>query len=610
MGHQPSQSRSNPQSARQHSADVSSPGFGYPDPSTTGDPNAHVPISIMQGHNRSGSSYGAGFAAARSPPKTKSTSHVPCKFFPLGQCQAGSACQFSHDLDPTTQNAPCKYFSRGSCKFGQSCALLHVLPDGRIINRPPPRGGMAPYGRRGTNPNNMFPAGPSTPLSINTQEQGGPADYGGYPAQDAPPAYTHQPNSPVFRAEIHPSNSSSPYGSPHGDLLQARSPPRPGLSARDAQLPSSWDSQGISHAARNGPFAASVPGRFGLESPPSSYPNKAQLGNTSLRDRDSAFADTANLDGVLHGLGSSPRDIEPFSFAKRPLHSERFGRPRPAISSSLDVRHTSFPNDLANSEPDSDSDEGAGEDLLPSSLHDLIPIDKLRRPSRSAAEEDSSHWSAQRRMFSNGANTEIKPGSMSPHSSSPSRYSAMWAARSSAPKPEAETNPVSAFGHVGSPLRPSNLRTSSTNASPPPANGGSGLSMLTSQLQRARLGDSPSAGMSDRPPQSQTLAPNGMQETGHSSMPTPSPSADPSLNPIGNTGVARDKTDDETMFSMEDEGDEDDNGLAASEAEPPMDRRRVPSGGAAPAPPRSWAAMAAAGVAGRGVGVIGGGRGK
>lgn len=40
------------------------------------------------------------------------TSHVPCKFYPYGTCQAGAACQFSHDLDPTTQNAPCKYFTK------------------------------------------------------------------------------------------------------------------------------------------------------------------------------------------------------------------------------------------------------------------------------------------------------------------------------------------------------------------------------------------------------------------------------------------------------------------------------------------------------------------
>jgi hypothetical protein len=41
------------------------------------------------------------------------TSHVPCKFFRQGQCQAGKACPFSHDLSSTTDNV-CKYFAKVS----------------------------------------------------------------------------------------------------------------------------------------------------------------------------------------------------------------------------------------------------------------------------------------------------------------------------------------------------------------------------------------------------------------------------------------------------------------------------------------------------------------
>lgn len=39
------------------------------------------------------------------------TSHVPCKFFRQGACQAGKACPFSHDLSSTTDNV-CKYFAK------------------------------------------------------------------------------------------------------------------------------------------------------------------------------------------------------------------------------------------------------------------------------------------------------------------------------------------------------------------------------------------------------------------------------------------------------------------------------------------------------------------
>jgi hypothetical protein len=41
------------------------------------------------------------------------TSHVPCKFFRQGTCQAGKACPFSHDPASTTDNV-CKYFAKVS----------------------------------------------------------------------------------------------------------------------------------------------------------------------------------------------------------------------------------------------------------------------------------------------------------------------------------------------------------------------------------------------------------------------------------------------------------------------------------------------------------------
>ena len=40
------------------------------------------------------------------------TSHVPCKFFRSGQCQAGKACPFSHSTDMSSADTPCKYFAK------------------------------------------------------------------------------------------------------------------------------------------------------------------------------------------------------------------------------------------------------------------------------------------------------------------------------------------------------------------------------------------------------------------------------------------------------------------------------------------------------------------
>lgn len=66
----------------------------------------------------------------------KNLSHVPCKFFRQGVCQAGNSCPFSHNLDGTlaADKLPCKYFQKGNCKFGLKCALAHFLPDGTRVN--------------------------------------------------------------------------------------------------------------------------------------------------------------------------------------------------------------------------------------------------------------------------------------------------------------------------------------------------------------------------------------------------------------------------------------------------------------------------------------------
>lgn len=69
-----------------------------------------------------------------SSAKASNLSHVPCKFFKQGSCQAGDSCPFSHAINASTADAPCKYFQKGNCKFGNKCALAHILPDGRRVN--------------------------------------------------------------------------------------------------------------------------------------------------------------------------------------------------------------------------------------------------------------------------------------------------------------------------------------------------------------------------------------------------------------------------------------------------------------------------------------------
>lgn len=66
----------------------------------------------------------------------KNLSHVPCKFYKQGVCQAGDSCPFSHNVEGSSaaDKLPCKYFQKGYCKFGLKCALAHYLPDGTRIN--------------------------------------------------------------------------------------------------------------------------------------------------------------------------------------------------------------------------------------------------------------------------------------------------------------------------------------------------------------------------------------------------------------------------------------------------------------------------------------------
>lgn len=62
------------------------------------------------------------------------TSHVPCKFFRQGACQAGTACPFSHDLGSAAENI-CKYFAKVSCFFRRAagCVSAALFRHGHVL---------------------------------------------------------------------------------------------------------------------------------------------------------------------------------------------------------------------------------------------------------------------------------------------------------------------------------------------------------------------------------------------------------------------------------------------------------------------------------------------
>ncbi|OQO01194.1 hypothetical protein B0A48_13437 [Cryoendolithus antarcticus] len=426
--------------------------------------------------------------------KRADTSHVPCKFYLQGQCQAGRMCPFSHDLESITRPMPCKYFAKGHCKFGTKCSLLHITPDGIVMNRryaPPPQqyapggqgqGGMYAQALPGLLSMQALGQRPNGNVEL-AQEDGANWHYGGQNGFDVP--------------QLDYSSSSPQYGSPTQADHFGSPPQHKGLSVLDAPLPSSFDSNGISMAARNGPFAASVPSRFGIESPPSSLPHhKSHLRSVALRDlHTSAFGnDRSTLDSVLAGSSPPSGNDEPLSFPKRILHSERLQANRHLISSSVGTHlpTTSF-------EYSDDSDEETHEltdreeDLLPASLRDLIPENRPRRTSRGNGLQSTESTTpaiflaAQRRtLSSNTTPQESKVGSPAfPTSSSPSRYSGIFGAQQR----------TTSSDFIGSPLRntgfPNPITThlngdlSPTVSSP---TNSSTMSGLTADMQRAKLG--------------------------------------------------------------------------------------------------------------------------
>lgn len=468
---------------------------------------------------RGGGGGGGSGRVSRLTPRAD-TQHVPCKFFLQGQCQAGGMCPFSHDVESSTRPAPCKYFAKGGCKFGRKCALLHITPDGTVVNRHFPGPPQYLAGGPPPPPPGAY-AQPPPPGLLSMQAQGleqRPNGEGPPPPQDFE-NYHYGPRNGYDAPQIDMTyTSASPkFGSPNLNDRIATSPPQKGLSVLDAPLPNSFDSNGISWAAKHGPFAASVPSKFDFDSPPSSVPRQPRLGNNALRDlHSSAFGvGDRNMDNIL-AMGSSPPSgtDEPMKFEKRPLHSDRLRASRTNMSASLGAR---FAPQFEYSDDDDGSDNDREEDLLPSSLHDLIPENRLRRESRtrngiSDSVEGPASFLAQSRRTISGHASPSENKMSSSLSSSPSRYTNVFTARGQ----------LSGLGHVGSPLRDSSFPTSypafstsngelSPSISSPPRQ--ASMSMLTQGLQRTKLETARSTSGSGPGPQ-QPLPPTRTLSTG------------------------------------------------------------------------------------------------
>ena len=352
--------------------------------------------------------------------------------------------------------------------------------------------------------------------------------------------------------------TGSNYGSPPNDGRLPLSPVQKGLSALDAPLPASFDSQGISHMARYGPIAASVPSKFGFESPPSSLPTKAVVGSSALRNlHDSAFGD--DVLRRLNGLGSSPPIATEETMGRRMMHSERFSKPTAASAQSFaDEWEEGFSFE---------------EDLVPRSLHELLtPQEKMRR----LPHYDDENLAIQRQSlsgFGTPADSSSKVGS--PITSSPSRFvGALFPRVNSKTDASSDTSltpGASPFGHVGSPLRSSSLHPASSPSlramskappgdasaflSSPPRQGSVGTSIITQQLRGMCL--SPRGAEAGESPMGSTLHPGMAARMASSSSVGSASSSGGRAAPDRATSsgsINREKIEEEQgLFSMEEE---------------------------------------------------------
>jgi hypothetical protein len=278
--------------------------------------------------------------------------------------------------------------------------------------------------------------------------------------------------SPALQPFDIPQPTSHPHQATPRDESRAPMSPPMHLTALDAPLPASFDSQGISYMARHGPVAASVPSKFGFDSPPQSLQQKSGAPLDTLRNlHESAYG----RETKLPGLGSSPSGPEPAG--PRMMHSQRIARPK-MMSSSLPR-----PN-MADEWETDDLLFGGEEEYIPGNLSHLLNAEERTRRSSGRVEDPQS-------LRDNLGVGEFSRKVGSPSTASPSRFAEFFN------KQKEEQNGGSTF--VGSPIGRTSQLGSSPGVRPVPRSSSdmafavsspprqSATSMLSQQLQRTRL---------------------------------------------------------------------------------------------------------------------------
>ena len=358
------------------------------------------------------------------------------------------------------------------------------MPDGRRINRSDLEYGMGTNGRQsfGRVESSMYPSQDSALAnSLLAQQQFQPPDM--FPPQypygelDESDAYADRRYAQPYQMTPLSAALNSPpgshFGSPPDDFHLPRSPVEHLRTALNAPLPQSFDSNGVSNIARYGPLGQSLPDKFGLKSPSTSVPRKGVNPAEPMAVRSGSK--------LASPLASSPQNQDD-SIGARVVAAQPFSQNR-GIPSSV-------PKSSRIEEWDS-----LDADLLPNSLHDevLTPEEKMHRLSRPDPDATISSKDRSGALAIPGG-PATKVGS-APAAGSPSRFRALWEEqrekKTTTPDPNTSTSTVSAFGHVGSPLReswmPNTSNPSAAVTSTSPRYQSTNMSAISQQISRMKL---------------------------------------------------------------------------------------------------------------------------
>ncbi|CUM65003.1 uncharacterized protein PRCAT00002622001 [Priceomyces carsonii] len=302
-----------------------------------------------------------------SASSNKNLSHVPCKFYRQGICQAGNSCPFSHNLDGTlaADKLPCKYFQKGNCKFGLKCALAHFLPDGTRVNS----------------------------KSLMNNSGGGNHHRSSNNASNGSASSSYTGNSV-------PTVSSQPIDISF-DSGEITPPARSNGSPRNGDFSYSGTTLGSNKSSHSGPYSNQDIASLGqLQNHSNSYnsgftnnPGNSNVGHISLSNALQIHGYRSYSNGMGSNFNVSPLQSSlpynsPFlqsppnsSGSYRTSLSSRF--PKTQSSASLTYNYTQESAIL--DDEDEDEDKIYEEDYVPGSLGDLIltPQELQRRDSRS-----------------------------------------------------------------------------------------------------------------------------------------------------------------------------------------------------------------------------------